>query len=455
MSRDPVDPIVWERLLAAASPVPGLGIAEGLERRVTALARQRYAAAPMATGLVLAVAAAVLATFLGLIFAGDESETATADQSRREIAEIVLIANDRTEEHLDEIRLTLLELIDAAELVAAGYLQQDAGVRFKLSVRHFLKGGRRGKKIDLRQLPVEGCPAPPRFKSETWVVLFFARGSVPTGQWQVSFDQKKPWEAFVDRVRGFRDGSILPTLLKELDSGEGTAPFAERDRLFEDALSLLVDKRDVRGIEHLLAGAQSAWETRRAIGEIGGVGGPQAAAALTRIRTDPDSTPSMRCTAIGQLGLLGPTFVDDEILGLIVDGEAAHALRLAAIRSVDSAADLRATSRLIAAWSTITDDDGTGPEVEGLDGVKGMYLRTGILDALGSIGAVAAKESKPFLLNIARTGNDYYGYRGQAARALAKFGDRSIIPALRAVMKDESTTGYSKRMINELIEAMK
>ena len=175
------------------------------------------------------------------------------------------------ESEADEMRLTLLQLLAQAHAVVAGRLETNAltgGIEFQ--AQRLFKGEMPGPDVSSNEGPGAAfvCPAPPTFSADRWAVLFIHNGEVPTDQWKVEFEDKKEYDDFVVRVSRYRDGTITPFLLEELEKGAGRGPFAERDRIFEDVLYILTLTKDVNDYRRLVRATQSPYEVNRVIGDL-------------------------------------------------------------------------------------------------------------------------------------------------------------------------------------------
>ena len=398
--------------------------------------------------------AASLVGLLGLLAHTRIKEGERVDEARGESPyAVVNFRSEGSDVDLEEIRLSLGQLLKHADSVVAGFLRKAKGAgEFRLEVDEVLKGQADGGSLLLENgKGVMVCPSPATFHADHFIVAFIHRGEVPTNQWKVETKDRQEHQRFCERIRAYQDGTIIDTLLREIATGEGKGPFAENDRIVEDAIAILGEKKDALRLFQL-AQITEGWARHRAIAALGEAPGAATAQLLLRIRRENEWTAADRINAISVTGLMGARYVDQGILDLLAPGEIAFARRHAALSSVRDAKLLASSSAVIELWRA-TPDGQTGPKsAEDLPEVRASDLKALAIEALGAMGGDAAAS---FLIELVTTANDYYGYRGHAALALAEMKHRAAIPALQAALDDPETTGFGTGHITTALEVLR
>ncbi len=168
----------------------------------------------------------------------------------------------------DERRFSLGELLGRAELVVGGVVQTRDSGQLSFEIRDVVVGKSERKSLPVKNRISAKPVEPPRYLVGQRSVLFLVRGSVPSAQWKVDFAQAADYQAFLQRLRAYRDGSILPKLSSEFAAGGGAGPFAEADRLATDIVALLTHKKDAAGLLAFADKYRARYADRRALPEL-------------------------------------------------------------------------------------------------------------------------------------------------------------------------------------------
>lgn len=228
---------------------PNSEYADGLEDRLRALTlcRRKERSQMLAMIKIIGGAAAAIAVCL-LLLVGETNETGV-QQGQAPLATVILAA-ESNEESADEKRQCLFELVDTADTIIGGKIRKARGNEksaFVCDVLRVLKGDVGPENPSIEQVKVFGCPEPPTFRADVYVVLFLWQGIVLTDQWKAEFDTTEAMQLFCDRVELYVKGEAAPLLASELAAGKEDFPYHETDRLLMD-LALFEDKRCVPGL---------------------------------------------------------------------------------------------------------------------------------------------------------------------------------------------------------------
>ncbi|MFC1587547.1 HEAT repeat domain-containing protein [Planctomycetota bacterium] len=334
-----------------------------------------------------------------------------------------------------EAPCSLMEIINDSNLIIAGKIrtttdkEKDLG-DFICIVDSVLKGELLGTDVDYRQKEVTCCLASPNYVPAAWVVLFVSNGNVASDQRKVEFRNYSNFLQFCKRVTAYRDKSIIPTLADELVSDESKFPFSDKNRIFTD-LSIFKSKKSVPGLIHYAYKNKGHTYNHMTVSLIREIGNKCAVEFLKEVFEKEGWTKSSKYTAIIGLAKLDEDYIDDKIVSCITD--------------TTKPINIRGACMLAAAM--VKHVKTYDPIVKILDNEKHKNLHQYALKSLGELGD---KRAVPRLIEILENGGDQGHYPGNAAFALGKIGDPSVLVLLRKAL-DRNSSSYTTDLIRQAI----
>jgi len=410
-------------------------MADDLERRLCEITRQRYGSQQETRWNItrlpfknIFAAVAVLLLAIGTSWYYRKSNDtvkhippiATLKQST-----ILPINFLKSNSSADEMRVSLLQMIKESTLIVSGKIRSGANDKeekraFFLDVDNVLKGKITVIDLSISQNENISCPVPPKFVSGVWVILFTVKGRIWTDQWKLEFGDKESYVLFCDRVRGYLDRSIIPTLTKELLSGGGKLPFSQKDRLLTD-LGFFKGDEVIRGlIRHarLHKGEPGNYLTVYTIGTMADASHFEF---FKEVFEQEGWIPDSKGHAIASLAKYNKHYIDEWIVSKISDTTQEMIIRRACMQAAVQVKHFGIFEALVLILNT-----------EANSKTRDLYDA-----AIRSLGELGDDRGVSLLLTILHNGNDYYGDPGNAALALAKFDDLFILVDLREALQQK------------------